>query len=114
MANYYDIKCMPKVNKTDDKIVNQLVQSILKNGYLGEPIYYCEMGLITGSHRLTALQTIDDSDFDNIYDILNNDDIAIDITDIINQYCENKEICFEELPFDDFNNYTYDDFEKLI
>lgn len=97
MATYQDIKYLSPVNSTDPDKVNTLVQSILTNGWQGDPILFCNLGLVTGSHRLAALKQIEQTD--DTHDILFDDIIAEDVTDQINQYCENNDLCFDEIDF---------------
>lgn len=96
MATYEDIKCLPLVNDVDEKKVSEIKKSILKNGWKGAPILYTNMGLVTGSHRLAALQEIEETGEDD--DVLF-EDIAEDVTDIINSYCEEHDIYWDELDF---------------
>ena len=85
MATYEDIKCLPLVNDVDEKKVSEIKKSILKNGWQGAPILYTNLGLVTGSHRLAALQEIEENGEDD--DVLF-ENIAEDVTDIVNDYCE--------------------------
>lgn len=98
MATYEDIKCLPLVNDVDEKKVSEIKESILANGWQGAPILYTNLGLVTGSHRLAALQEIEEDD-----DVLDDDvlfeDIAEDVTDIINDYCEKNDMTWEDLDF---------------
>ena len=73
-------------------------ESMLKNGYVGCPILYTNMGLVTGSHRLQALKEINNTG--EGYHILNSD-LAEDVTDIINYFCEANEISWDEIDFSD-------------
>lgn len=98
MATYEDIKCLPLVNDVDEKKVSEIKESILKNGWEGAPILYTDMGLVTGSHRLAALQKIEEDD-DVIDDDVLFEDIAEDVTDIINDYCEKNDMTWEDLDF---------------
>ncbi len=96
MATYEDIKCLPLVNDVDEKKVSEIKESILANGWQGAPILYTNLGLVTGSHRLAALQEIEESGEDD--DVLF-EDIAEDVTDIINDYCEFHDTYWGELDF---------------
>ena len=42
----------------EENKVNELVQSILENGWTGAPIIYFSGGLLTGNHRTAALEKI--------------------------------------------------------
>lgn len=96
MATYFDISSLPTVNEVDQNKVEEIKKSILENGWLGAPILYTNMGLVTGSHRLAALQEIEETGEDD--DVLF-EDIAEDVTHIINSYCEEHDICWDELDF---------------
>lgn len=96
MATYFDISSLPTVNEVDQNKVSEIKKSILENGWLGAPILYTNLGLVTGSHRLAALKEIDDYEDDD--DVLF-EDVAEDVTDIINSYCEEHDIYWDELDF---------------
>lgn len=96
MATYEDIKCLPLVNDVDEKKVSEIKKSILENGWQGAPILYTNMGLVTGSHRLAALREIEETEDDD--DVLF-ENIAEDVTDIINDYCEKNDMTWDELDF---------------
>lgn len=96
MATYFEISSLPTVNDVNHDKVEALKKSILSNGWKGAPILYTNMGLVTGSHRLAALQEIEETGEDD--DVLF-EDIAEDVTDIINSYCEERDIYWDELDF---------------
>lgn len=96
MATYYDIKGLPLVNDVDDEKVEEIKKSILTNGWHGCPILYTDLGLVTGSHRLAALQSIEETeDYNDVLD----EDIAEDVSEIINDYCEKNDTYWDELDF---------------
>ena len=96
MATYFDISSLPTVNEVDQSKVEEIKKSILSNGWKGAPILYTNMGLVTGSHRLAALQEIEESgeDDDALFE-----DVAEDVTDIINDYCSSQYVSWDELDF---------------
>lgn len=96
MATYFDISSLPTVNEVDQNKVEEIKGSILANGWQGAPILYTNMGLVTGSHRLAALQEIEETGEDD--DVLF-ENIAEDVTDIINDYCESHDTYWDELDF---------------
>ena len=96
MATYYEISSLPKVNEVNPDKVEKIKKSILNNGWKGAPILYTDMGLVTGSHRLTALQEIEKYEEDD--DVLF-DDIAEDVTDIVDEYCGSHDTYWDELDF---------------
>ncbi|SFH78350.1 ParB-like nuclease domain-containing protein [Megasphaera elsdenii] len=96
MATYYDIKCLPLVNNVDKEKVEEIKNSILTNGWKGCPILYTDLGLVTGSHRLAALQSIEETeDYNDVLD----ENIAEDVSDIINDYCEKNDTYWDEIDF---------------
>ena len=49
------------INKVDEDKVQQLIESIINEGWKGAPIlHHQSIGLITGSHRTAALRRISD------------------------------------------------------
>jgi hypothetical protein len=98
---YDKISCYAVINEVDREKVESLKKSIKKNGWNGLPILYTELELITGSHRLIALQELDkeydngdiEKEYeDNVYNVLcKNENICEDVTDIINEYCSRGE-----------------------
>lgn len=100
MANYFEIKSLPMVNEVNRDKVEEIKNSILVNGWQGAPILYTNLGLVTGSHRLAALQEIEETGEDEGEDddVLF-EDIAEDVTDIINDYCESHDTYWDELDF---------------
>ncbi|MEQ2422043.1 hypothetical protein WMO23_04760 [Megasphaera sp. CLA-AA-H81] len=96
MATYFDISSLPLVNDVDENKVSEIKKSILKNGWKGAPILYTNMGLVTGSHRLAALREIEETEDDD--DVLF-EDVAEDVTDIVNDYCEKNDMTWDELDF---------------
>lgn len=96
MATYEDIKCLPLVNEVDQNKVEEIKKSILANGWQGAPILYTNLGLVTGSHQLAALREIEETEDDD--DVLF-EDVAEDVTDIINDYCEKNDMTWDEIDF---------------
>lgn len=96
MATYFEISSLPTVNDVNHDKVEALKKSILSNGWKGAPILYTNMGLVTGSHRLAALQEIEETGEDD--DVLF-ENIAEDVTDIVNDYCEKNDMTWDELDF---------------
>ena len=96
MASYWDIKKLELVNDVDENKVEKIKQSIIKNGWQGCPILYTDLGLVTGSHRLEALKKIEKEE--ESIDILD-ENVAEDVSDIINEYCEENGIYWDEIDF---------------
>lgn len=96
MATYFDINSLPMINEVDKNKVEEIKESILKTGWQGAPILYTDLGLVTGSHRLAALRSIEETGEDD--DVLF-EDIAEDVTDIVNDYCEKNDMSWEDLDF---------------
>lgn len=95
---YDEIAAYGEINGTDEAKVAELAESIRENGWQGAPILVCNLGLVTGSHRLAALGLLDkDGSYDG--DALS-EDVAEDVTDLINAYCEREGIGYDEIEFD--------------
>ena len=85
---YSEIASYAGINAVDAGKVADLAESIKANGWQGAPILVCNMGLVTGSHRLAALAELDaDLDYDG--DALDQD-VAEDVADEVNAYCERE------------------------
>lgn len=111
--NYYDIQCLAQINEVDGDKVDELVTSMLENGWQGAPILAIpDSMLVTGSHRIAALRTIWDRYNTGEYEdnevleakaaeLLNNDDIAYDVTDLVEDAFQSyRELNDEEPEFD--------------
>lgn len=94
---YDEIASYAELNATDEAKVAELAESMKQNGWQGAPILVCNMGLVTGSHRLAALAKLDVEGFDGeaLYT-----DVAEDVTDEINAYCEREGIGYDGIQFD--------------
>lgn len=55
---FSEIEYFAPINEVDENKVNEIAESIKANGFIGCPILVCGESLITGSHRLTALQQL--------------------------------------------------------
>lgn len=93
---YTDIRAYAPINDTDAAHVREIADSIKANGWVGAPILVHDVAgmLITGSHRLAAIKLLSDEDWDFDPDELG--DIAEDVGDIIDEYCEEN----GDIPFD--------------
>lgn len=111
MATFADIDWMREINDTEADKVNELVKSLLANGWQGAPIlFHSKWGLVTGSHRFAALTKLydmiqhgDDIDIEtteHIDFVLFESDLAEDVTDIVDDYCKREDIPFDWIPFD--------------
>lgn len=84
---FREIEYFAPINDVDQNKVNQIAESIKDNGYVGCPILVCGESLITGSHRLTALQQLAEQedaeqiDFIGVRDLI----VAADVTDIVEE-----------------------------
>lgn len=94
------------INDVDEKKVQALVENMLNYGWQGAPIlYHSSIGLITGSHRMAALDKIEEMyDNDELTEeqsrmaekIDNEQDYALDVTEIVDEWMEeNPEQGFE-------------------
>jgi len=100
---YAAIESFSPINPVENDKVNQLAKSMLANGWQGAPILYTDYMLITGSHRLEALREIEKMYVDDeiTYPSILDEDIALDVTEIINDYCKEEEITIGEIDFSD-------------
>lgn len=88
------------INGVDKDKVDKIVDSILTNGWQGAPILYHEdIGLITGSHRVKALEKIfemydmeqlPDDQMDIVEEIDYTGVYAYDVTDIVNNWLDDN------------------------
>lgn len=94
------------INGVDEKKVQELADDMLTNGWQGAPIlYHNSIGLITGSHRMAALNKIEEMyDNDELTDeqiemaelIDSEQEYALDVTEIVDDWMEeNPEYGFE-------------------
>lgn len=105
---YYTISGFCGINDVEEVKVQSILESIITNGWKGAPILYVDdYGLVTGSHRLEALKRLEAmyDDADNatqsrIDEILNSDDIALDVSGIIDEYCAENDCTFDQIQFD--------------
>lgn len=86
-----------KANPVDENKVNEIYQSIKENGWQGAPILTWGNCLITGSHRLAAIEKIYEDGGNLSFEC------AEDVTDII----EEKLASGEMDKYDIFNNLDY-------
>lgn len=77
---FEEIECMALINDVDPEKVNEIAESIKKNGFIGCPILVYNDMLLTGSHRLAALEQLADEDYESVMDL---GDVAEDVTDIV-------------------------------
>lgn len=94
------------INDVDENKVQDLVENMLNEGWKGAPIlYHSSIGLITGSHRMAALNKIEEMyDNDELTEkqtemaemIDSEQDYALDVTEIVDDWMEeNPEEGFE-------------------
>ncbi len=117
---YNNIECLRKVKLTNQEKVNELIASLLSNGWSGVPIlYYADLGLVTGSHRVEALNQLETMQYDvdeetqsKIDSILENVE-AIEVSDIVDNYCNQNDVCWEDLDFSNLGSiFTGTEIEK--
>lgn len=91
-----------EINKTASQRVEELVNSIRANGWQGAPILVVEsMGrLITGSHRLAALNAL----YEDGFDIDDLGGVAEPVDDIINAWCEENDACIDDIRLDSLSD----------
>lgn len=94
----FEIMYYSKVNDTDPNRVHAIAESIRANGWQGAPILVMESFgmLITGSHRLAALEELED----DLFDTNELGDVAEPVDDIINAWCEENSCSIDDIRFD--------------
>lgn len=111
---FSEIRGYEPINDTDDNKVKSLVESIKKNGWNGCPILVSEHmeSLVTGSHRLEALDTICRNeavawDFEEEHDCdIEEIECAENVDDILEEYFDNNDLSWDDfgtLPFDNLH-----------
>jgi len=101
MAKFEKIENYALINKVIPGKVLQIKKSILKNGWVGMPILFTESGLVTGSHRLTALKELV-SEYDKGY--LNEEEEQIIEEILENDICEDvTELVDDEIEYDNLS-----------
>ncbi|MDL2216052.1 ParB/RepB/Spo0J family partition protein [Ruminococcaceae bacterium OttesenSCG-928-N02] len=109
MSTYTSIEAMALINKVDADKVAELANSIKTNGWQGCPILYTDAGLLTGSHRLAALNMLYDEwvaeNCDNdALEAIFEADIAEDVTYLVEaafeKYAEENDGECPELEYD--------------
>lgn len=106
------------INDTEAEKVNDMVKSMESNGWIGMPILVNEETeeLVTGSHRLAAIKIIYDKynagEYDDdaaIEELLNDVDVAEDVSEIIDAYAERmmKEVGY-------FDGIEYDNLRSVF
>lgn len=79
---YDQIAYLAPINDIDNSKVRALVESMLQHGWVGCPILIYGDSLLTGSHRLAALQLLA-AEYEDA-EVLSQD-VAADVTDIIEE-----------------------------
>lgn len=97
---YEEIKGFAPVNATDPEKVAAIADSIRRNGWTGAPILVAAASgiLVTGSHRLAALRLIDEEDG------LDDLDVAEDVQDLIDAWCEENDASLDDIDFSSLAN----------
>lgn len=95
---FEQIEYMNLINDVEESKVNELMDSIKENGFVGCPILVYGDMLLTGSHRLEALKRINDEE--DIYDM----EVAEDVTDIVEENISKYEEENGYVPEIDFSN----------
>ena len=106
---YHDISHYIPVNKVDPAHVRELADNIKANGWQGMPILVCNArdgSLVTGSHRLAALHLLKEENWDMNLDALG--DIAEDVTEYVDRWCESEDETFDRFPHDDLRRVFKD------
>jgi hypothetical protein len=100
-VKYHNIQCYLPVNDTDETRVEELVKSMLVNGWVGCPILVLGESLLTGSHRLAALRKIAEEHPEA--EVLTQD-VAEDVTEIVNERLLAHEAEYGYIPDIDYSS----------
>ena len=107
---YDDIRGLSPINDVDPKKVEELKASMRTHGWVGAPILYTTYGLVTGSHRKAALDSLRGKDWYNLgsdeqemiqYLLDECPDIAEDVTDLVDAYMEETGKEWDDIDFAD-------------
>lgn len=111
----FEIIGFAPVNDVDAGKAAEIAANIKANGWVGAPVLVMASmaQMITGSHRLAALRAIeaeyddaifggDDDAADRLSAILNAD-VAVEVDDIVNGYCEAEDETIDSLPYDNLS-----------
>jgi hypothetical protein len=90
---FREIEYFEPINEVDENKVNEIATSIKANGFIGCPILTYGDTLMTGSHRLTALLKV--AETEDISEMI----VAEDVTEIVDEAIRN---------FEEQNGYTPD------
>ena len=91
---YRQIASMQPINDVDESKVENLINSMRENGYVGCPILVCNDQLLTGSHRKAALEKLSEDEWE-VYEW----EVAEDVTELV-------EAAFEK--FEEENGWARD------
>lgn len=100
--NAYEVINLIPVNDVDNTRVKALAESIKENGWQGAPMLYSEAHgmLITGSHRRAALEMLEQDDDVDLYEL---GEVAENVDDIIDAWCEENDATIDDVPFDNLS-----------
>lgn len=85
------------INEVDQNKVNEIKESMKKNGYVGTPIFYTEYILLTGSHRYEALKQLADEEIEIEFN-------PIDLTNLVEEYLAENDETHMDIEFDEIND----------
>lgn len=99
---YRDLYNLPAttINDVIESKVDDLCKSMKKNGYVGCPILIYNGNLLTGSHRLCALDKLYRDGYDEVFDW----EVAEDVTDIVEEHILAREEADGWAPDIDYSN----------
>lgn len=93
-----EILTVDMINSVDEEKVNELMENIKANGYIGAPIFV-HAGinqLVTGSHRLEALKRLAEENED-LYTI----EVAIDVSKLVDNALNREGRTYQEIDYSD-------------
>lgn len=97
-----------EINEIDEKKKEKIKESMKKNGYVGTPIFYCNLGLLTGSHRIVAARELAEETEDEVKIK------TVDLTEEFNEYCEINNSCYTDLDFAEIDEMDEKEIKKYL
>lgn len=104
---------MAIINDVDTDKVAELEKSMMENGWVGMPILYMGNMLITGSHRVAALNNIeeryydmDEKELEQYNRLFENENVCYDVTESYEAWLEkNEDARYDYFEYDNLRKY---------
>jgi len=108
----YEISKLTPINEVDIDKALSIAKSIKNGTFKGPAILFHEPNnaAITGSHRIEAAKILVgiDEDYNNEFGYSEIEMDVIDVTEYIEDYCEEENCSFEQIPFDSLRDIFED------